>query len=462
MSRPIHYCVNHPDVVATHACNQCKKRVCYNCRIEAFDHIFCSRQCVAVFFAKEMVKGGFSLLRVIVKAVLWPFFQLARSSRRGWIEVVLVLGLLVSFYFIRRTVHELNSVKLLLGKGETVESLMDTVAILPPKIFEPSESGMVSSNVLDIAGEAESNQIISLSIDGKLERVILPQEGKFIFEKIRLHRGDNRLEIRAISEAGKVSTLQTLLMSYASPTLAYLARDFRRGSFDRKEVALTFDGGSVANAADEILDVLKEYNVKSTFFLTGEFIRRYPKTVRRIVAEGHEVGNHTWSHPHLTSFEQDRRQITRPEITEEKIKEEISKTASLFQLVTGHEMVNLWRAPYGEYNPEILQWAAKAGYKHVGWTVGRGGEENMDTMDWVSDKESQAYRSADEIVAKILNHDKGKKYGSNGAIVLMHLGTTRKDDFPHKKLPEIIQGLREKGYTLIRASEMIKKSMDEK
>lgn len=455
MPKKIRYCENHPEVVANLTCSQCKKRICYNCKIEAFGHIFCSMQCVAVLLAMEMVRFVFRAASGVMRGILSIFHWLGKRSRRGWVELILGLGILVCFYFIRKLTREINLLEVE-GEGRlTADVVIDTTQIPPPKIVQPSEEGMVISNTLNITGEAGVNQIVSLSIDGELTRVVLPRGGKFVFEGVQLHRGDNRLEVRAMTEGGKVSSLQTLVLSYAAPTLAYLVKDFRRGSLDRKEVALTFDGGSIDNAAGEILSFLKEKGVISTFFLTGEFIRRYSKTVRQIVAEGHEVGNHTWSHPHLTTFAQNQKHTTLPDITAERVASEFSKTASLFSLVTGKKMVGLWRAPYGEYNDEILQWAAQAGYKHVGWTVGRGWEDTMDTLDWVADKNSESYRSADEIAQKILNYGEGKASGANGAIILMHLGTHRKDDFPHRKLPEIIDGLRKEGYRFVKVSEMI-------
>ena len=101
------------------------------------------------------------------------------------------------------------------------------------------------------------------------------------------------------------------------------------------------------------------------------------------------------------------------------------RTAELYKAVTGKEMNKLWRAPYGEHNYEIRQWAAEVGYRHIGWTVGKNWEEGMDTMDWVADKNSPAYHSADEVVEKILAFGNGNKEGANGTIILMHLGTTR-------------------------------------
>lgn len=455
MAKKIHYCENHPDVVSTESCSQCKKRICYNCRIVAFNQVFCSGQCLTVFVAKGIVNIAFGVSGTIIKTIFWPFRRINKLRHRGLVVGILTLGLIVCVFFIWKLTTEVTSLKEGTTLRMTAEGTVDTSQILPPKIYQPTDGGMVSSTTLDILGEAESNRVVTLSINSKLVRAVLPEGGKFAFNDVRLHRGINRLEVRAITEDGRVSTLQTLMLTHATPTLSYLARDFRRGPVNKKAVTLTFDGGSINNVADEILDILRDREVKSTFFLTGEFIRKYPRTVKRIVFEGHEVGNHTWSHPHLTSFENNRKQTTLPGMTEEKIREEFSRTASLFELVTSSKMSPIWRAPFGEYNEEILQWAAKAGYRHVGWTVGRGWEETMDTMDWVADKNSEAYRSADEIVKKILNHGKGKKYGSNGAIILMHLGTHRKDDFPHKKLPEIIDGLRNKGYQIIKVTEMI-------
>jgi peptidoglycan/xylan/chitin deacetylase (PgdA/CDA1 family) len=321
--------------------------------------------------------------------------------------------------------------------------------------FRPTQGGMVTSNTMDISGEAEPDRIVSLSIDGRLSRVTLPQDGKFRFDNVRLHRGSNRIEVRAITQEGRVSVLQMMTLVYGAPTVEYLARDFQRGPLDSREMAFTFDGGSSDNAASEILGSLKAKNIKATFFLTGEFIRDYPALVRRIVAEGHDVGDHTWSHPHLTSFAGDRRQTTLPGITADKLRSELLKTAAIFRTVTGRDMVPFWRAPYGEVNPEIMRWAADVGFRHVGWTTGKGWAESMDSMDWVADKKSNAYHSAQEIADKILAYAKTGKYGANGVVILMHLGTERKEDFPHEKLPEIIDGLKKQGYTPVKVADLM-------
>ncbi|MBN2029216.1 polysaccharide deacetylase family protein [bacterium] len=455
MVKQVTYCENHPDVVSTDVCCQCKKYICYNCRLEILGNTFCGTQCFIVFLTRRTIRFVSRLVNGLLKGIIWPFQSIKKCSGRCWFEWILGLGLLVCAYFIWNLNHKIQGYERLTSIQLFEEGVVDTTLIETSQVFTPTEGGMVTSNVLDIEGVAEDNRIISLSIDDQLQKVTLVEDGQFVLEDIQLHRGQNHLVVRAMTEEGQVSILQTLDFTYAPPSLSYLAEDVRQGNLTKKHVALTFDGGSTNNIADEILDILKEKNVKSTFFLTGAFIRNYPNTVKRIVNEGHEVGNHTWSHPKMTSFEVDGKQNTLPGITTETVRTELSRTASLFQLITGQKMAGLWRSPYGYYNQEILMWAAEAGFKHVGWTVGQGWEESMDTLDWVADKNSSVYRSAEEIAEKILNYGKGRNTGANGAIILMHLGSEREDDFPHRKLSEIIDGLRQDGYQLLTISKML-------
>lgn len=453
--KKIDYCSNHEDVVAAEICERCGKHICYNCVVKMFGKTFCSNECLLIDLIRRMIRDCGRFVIAFIKLFLGSFKRLRTFTRRAWIETILVLSLVVAFYFIYQLTGKLNKLTDQINNQFLLSETVDTTRIPPPKIRQPAKGGMVHSNTIDIHGEVETNRIVSLSLNGQLTHVVLPKAGKFEFPDVRLHRGQNHLVVRAIGENGEISTLEIMDVDYGPPTLPFLVRDFSRGSIHRNEIAFTFDGGSTNNVAHEILDILKDKGVKSTFFLTGEFIRRYPETVRRIVVEDHEVGNHTWSHPHLTTFAKNRKQQTLLEITPEKILEELSKTASLFQLVTGKKMSPIWRAPYGEFNKEILKWAAEAGYKHVGWTVGKGWEETMDTMDWVADRNSKAYHSADEIRDKILEYSGKGENGANGAVILMHLGTHRSDDLPHKKLPEIIDGLREKAYQIVKISEMM-------
>lgn|GEM_PF-2994735 len=228
--------------------------------------------------------------------------------------------------------------------------------------------------------------------------------------------------------------------------------DISRGDGERREMALTFDGGGWANVADEILDTLRERGVACTFFLTGDFIRSYPRLVRRIVAEGHEVANHTQTHPHLTSFGINHRHELLPGVNRRYLWNELQGAERLFQAVTGQKMVPFWRAPYGEHNAILRRWAWELGYRHVSWTSDRRAGMSLDSLDWVADPSQRLYCSSEVARDRILRY--GKEV--NGGIVLMHLGTSRSSDRIHERLGEIIEGLRERGYRLVKVSDLLR------
>jgi peptidoglycan/xylan/chitin deacetylase (PgdA/CDA1 family) len=213
-----------------------------------------------------------------------------------------------------------------------------------------------------------------------------------------------------------------------------------------KKIVLSFDAGSTDRGAVEILDALRGRGIRTTVFLTGQFIRRYPALAKRIAADGHEVGNHTYFHPHLTTYAVDGRQRTRPGVTEELVRRELEETASLYRSVTGQAMAPLWRAPYGEENDEILGWAQSLGYRHVSWT--HGGGRNLDALDWISDPESPRYRTSDRVISRLLASARP------GGIILMHLGSER-DDPVAEHLPRLLDTLSSEGYRFSTASELI-------
>ncbi|MBD3317418.1 MAG: polysaccharide deacetylase family protein, partial [Chitinivibrionales bacterium] len=235
---------------------------------------------------------------------------------------------------------------------------------------------------------------------------------------------------------------------------------FNHGARHLKLVSLTFDGGAHANAADDILDTLKSRNVKATMFLTGNFVRRYPSLIRRIVREGHDIGNHTDRHPRLTSWARDRTQTTLPSVNQAMLAEELMRANAAFRKVTGRDFDPIWRAPYGERNREICLWARQAGYLHVGWGQGRTWAENLDTNDWVPDEHTPGYHSPREVYEKIMRRAVKKPYGINGGIILLHLGTVRKE--PEKQVHlivgRLIDSLQKRGYRVVPVTEMVKKS----
>ena len=246
---------------------------------------------------------------------------------------------------------------------------------------------------------------------------------------------------------GQTSLIDSFKIVFSSARLQYLKKQVSHVFTSKKILALTFDGGSSNRITHHILDTLQSRNVKCTMFLTGNFIRLYPEETKRIVADGHEVGNHSYSHPHLTLLEIDRSSDSRNYVNRDYIKTQLLKTDSMFYQTTKQKMAPLWRAPFGEQNRDIITWAAEAGYKHINWSA------KSDSWDWVADTSSALYRTADEIYVHFMRLE--EKSGLNGRILLMHLGSERQEDFPYASLGRIIDELKSRGYEFLKISELL-------
>ena len=227
-----------------------------------------------------------------------------------------------------------------------------------------------------------------------------------------------------------------------------------RGNPNSMEIALTFDGGQQAGDTELILNILKSRNRRATIFLTGRFIENNPRLVVRMIKDGHEIGNHTMTHPHLTTYATNFQQDTLPWVNREFLKEELLRTEALFRALTGRSMAPLWRAPYGEINRQILGWARELGYTHVGWTADRERKESLDSLDWVSDPSSRFYLTAAEMEQRILGFGRGSK-GLRGAIILMHLDTARTEERLSERLGYIVDRLMAEGYRFVPVSRLI-------
>lgn len=221
------------------------------------------------------------------------------------------------------------------------------------------------------------------------------------------------------------------------------ALNLTRGPGGQKRLLLSFDGGSTAEVAKDVLDALKARGVHTTIFLTGTFIQRYPDLVRRMAAEGHELGNHTMNHPHFApGMKRD------PRWTKERVQRELLEADAALVRLLGRPMDPYWRAPYGEQTPEIRRWAEELGYRHVGWS------EGADTLDWATPKERHLYRSGDAILQRLrrrLDRD------GDGLIVLMHLGSERAEkDRPTAGLGAFMDRARQEGWTFVPASAFLR------
>jgi len=212
-----------------------------------------------------------------------------------------------------------------------------------------------------------------------------------------------------------------------------------RGPRGSRQICLTFDGGSNAESAQEILDALKVRGIRTTLFLTGSFIHKFPDLVRRMAQEGHELGNHTMNHPHFApGFRRD------PAWTKTRVQQELlAADAAMLQLL-GRPMDPYWRAPYGEHTSEIRAWAEELGYRHVGWS------EGADTLDWATASHRKLYRSGDAILDRL--RARMERSDGEGLIVLMHLGSERPaEDRPTKGLGAFLDQAMRSGWTFVNA-----------
>ncbi|MGA7616498.1 MAG: polysaccharide deacetylase family protein [Thermoanaerobaculia bacterium] len=320
---------------------------------------------------------------------------------------------------------------------------------------------------MTISGTGTAGALIFLLRDGKAIRTATTSpDGRFSF-RLPLETNSASFSVAAVSSSDlKTASFVPNPSSLSSPQLdlaiaresvrsnkAQFVESLTRGSKDERSIVLSFDAGSNDEGALQILDVLRANHIRTTIFLTGQFIRKYPAIVKRIVEDGHEVGNHTWDHPHLTTFAQNRRQRTLPGMTRERLQDELRRTADAFHALTGHEMSHYWRAPFGEENSEIRGWAAELGYLHVGWTRGR--RYNLDSLDWVVDRQSPLYHSPEEVASRMLSFDVANHTTLNGGIILMHLGTDRDEGTRvENALPEMIERFRDRGFRFVTVTEL--------
>ena len=211
----------------------------------------------------------------------------------------------------------------------------------------------------------------------------------------------------------------------------------------QRRMVLSFDGGSSDESAVEILDALKVRGVRTTIFLTGAFILKFPGLVHRMAREGHELGNHTMNHPHFApGMRRDARW------TKERFQGELlSADRALFQ-VLGRPMDPFWRAPYGEQTKELREWAEEIGFRHVGWS------EGADALDWATPNEKRLYRSGDAVLDRL--HARLTRRDADGLIVLMHLGSGRQEaDRPSKNLGAFMDRAMKEGWHFVKASDYL-------
>ncbi|ULL18707.1 polysaccharide deacetylase family protein [Paenibacillus sp. H1-7] len=219
--------------------------------------------------------------------------------------------------------------------------------------------------------------------------------------------------------SSKALTLSQLVKKY--PNLLLL-----KGSSQKKQIALTFDDAPDTKYTLQVLDILKQHNVKATFFVVGRMAERHPNVIKRMSREGHVVGNHTYNHSLLTK------------LSDSQFQSQITKTQKIIQNQVGYTP-KLIRPPYGEISESQLLWASRNHYVIVNW--------NVDSKDW-------RQLSQDQVTSNVLDH------AGSGSIILQHSGGGPNQNLSGSvsALPVIIKTLRDRGYELVTLPELLKVS----
>ena len=181
-----------------------------------------------------------------------------------------------------------------------------------------------------------------------------------------------------------------------------------------KQIALTFDVEWTDVQTDELLNILKKYQATATFFVVGHFLESAPELVKRMVTEGHTVGNHTYHHPDMSAISD-----------KESFQKELDAVSSLFQEVTGQEMTKYYRPPQGKYSTENLAMAKELGYKTFFWSLAY--------VDWNADAQPTEEEAYGKLIGRI----------HPGAIVLLHNTSSTNG----KILDELLTRWEDMGYT---------------
>ena len=189
---------------------------------------------------------------------------------------------------------------------------------------------------------------------------------------------------------------------------AYYAKDT-----DEKVIYLTFDAGYENGNTPAILDALKKHHAPAVFFAVGNFIKDNPDLIRRILAEGHIIGNHTMTHPDLSQIS-----------SMDAFQKELQDVEELYTSLTGEPMTKFYRPPRGIYSTENLSMAKELGYSTFFWSLAY--------VDWIQDQQPSREEAFQKLLTRI----------HPGAIVLLHNTSSTNAEI----LDELLTKWEEMGY----------------
>jgi len=237
-------------------------------------------------------------------------------------------------------------------------------------------------------------------------------------------QGDDDISLDAVASAAVPASTDNWGLSFPtegeSPIGNASAQDLAQygayylGDTGKKVIYLTFDCGYENGYTGKILDALKKHNAPAAFFVVGNMIETAPDLIRRMAAEGHIIGNHTYHHPDMSQISD-----------QAAFQKELDDLAALYQETTGEPLPMFYRPPQGKYNVENLKQAHALGYKTVFWSLAY--------VDWYVDDQPTAEQAYAKLLPRI----------HNGAIVLLHSTSQTNADI----LDDLLTRWEEMGFT---------------
>ena len=187
---------------------------------------------------------------------------------------------------------------------------------------------------------------------------------------------------------------------------------------DKKQVAISFDAAWGNDDTEQLIEILKEYDVPATFFVVGAWVDKYPESVKQLSAAGHQIQNHSNTHPHM------------PQLSKAQMTDEIESCNKKIEAITG-KCPPLLRPPYGDYDNIVIETLTELSMYTIQWDV--------DSLDW---KDSS---TVDSIVTRVTGNVKP------GSIILFHNDAT----YTPQALPIILEKLTAEGYTFVKVADLI-------
>jgi peptidoglycan/xylan/chitin deacetylase (PgdA/CDA1 family) len=492
------HCANHPSREAELRCTDCGKWVCERCARDHHDRIFCSSSCRW----KSTLRNAKILTTSLLRRTIEPAWSIAVVTALS-VLLVVAIGRLVADLMEVWSPADVGIVEVAVPiparpiagrfvpdgdgwrleiEGEPESAVLVGVAGQPPIVVTLDRRGRAVVDHDDVPMHRPSIELRGLGnqrTDVVVPATVTPTATATAKRTVTpTHTASATAILTATSTGIPAATSTPTVVVTQTPEVATRRPSPTHTQVPRRpsstpeavdqmpalpsppvlhlvddagpRLALTFDGASSANGTHDLLDLLQQLDLTVTLFVTGGFIEKHPAVVRRAVLAGHEVGNHSFSHPRLTSYAQNNRHDLLPNVTRSWLQDELRRTERAFRAATGRSMAPLWRAPYGEENSTLRGWAMELGYLHIRWSSLQG--KSLDSLDWVEDEHSSLYFDSTRLVDRLLAFPK-----MEGGIVLMHLATDREVP-PWSELPRFTREVQNRGVEVTTVTELLTRS----